>query len=205
MLVLIPKLLAKIKIAINQFAKRNSQKISGFLMASKMVSVFFVFALLPMGGIKTERQTYQTGVKLDTNHSFALVSQEIKVDISTGRSRVELKELGLSHDPAEIKILIQEIAPSYGVDWRLVYAIGYHESGNYNSSLARRQNNFFGRKASSGGYASWSTPEEGIRNQFEYLKSRYFDRGLDTPVEINRVYAEDPGWYYRVESVMNTL
>ncbi len=127
------------------------------------------------------------------------------IEITSGRSRIEIERLGLSHDPNEIKVLIQEIAPKYGVDWRLVYAIGSLESANYNSSLARRQNNFFGRKAISGGYASWPNTIEAIDNQCNYLKTRYIDRGMDTPFEMNRVYAESGTWGIKVTNIMNSL
>ena len=190
---------------IYRFAKRNSKRISALLMLSKLISVFFLFAILPMGNLSTSRSTYQTAVKLDIKSPHLLSLNNDNMNIQTGRSRADLKTLGLSHDPEEIKILIQETAPTYSLDWRLVYAIGYHESGNFNSSLARRNNNFFGRKASNGGYASWSTPEEAIRNQCEYLKTRYFDRGLNTLSAINRVYAEDMSWHYAIESVINSL
>ncbi|MEK7142888.1 MAG: glucosaminidase domain-containing protein [Patescibacteria group bacterium] len=183
----------------------NSQRISSLLVVSKLISVFFIFAVLPIGSIETPRSSYQTAVKLDTQSSNLLSLNNSNINIQTGRSRADLQALGLSHDPEEIKILIQEVAPAYNLDWRLVYAIGYHESGNFNSSLARRNNNFFGRKASYGGYASWPTPEEAVRNQCEYLKTRYFDRGLNSLAAINRVYAEDISWKYAVESVMNSL
>lgn len=190
---------------IYRFCKRNSQRISALMMASKLISVLLVFAFIPMGTMAISRPSYQTAVKLDIQNPYLLSFGEKNLNLQSGRSRADLAALGLSHDPEEIKQLIQEVAPNYNLDWRLVYAIGYHESGNFNSSLARRNNNFFGRKASYGGYASWSTPEEAVRNQCEYLKTRYFERGLDSPVEINRVYAEDMSWHEAIESVINSL
>lgn len=195
----------KLQKQIYRFVKKNSKRISAFLMFSKLITVFFLFAILPMDSLSPSSYAYQTAVKLDTKSPNPLTLNNEYINIQTGRSRADLKALGLSHDPEEIKILIQETAPAYNLDWRLVYAIGYHESGNFNSSLARRNNNFFGRKASYNGFASWSTPEEAIRNQCEYLKTRYFDRGLNTLSAINRVYAEDMSWHYAIESVINSL
>ncbi|KKQ90868.1 MAG: hypothetical protein UT15_C0003G0043 [Berkelbacteria bacterium GW2011_GWA1_39_10] len=174
-------------------------------MVSKLLVVTGLFAIVPVNMLSSKAANYQTDVKLNTNQPLLLELPEKKVEIKTGMSKIDLEKRNLSYDPETMKAMIQEIAPEYGVDWRLVYAIGYHESGNFNSSLARRNNNFFGRKAVSGGYASWSTPEDGIRNQFEYLKSRYFNRGMDTPVKINPVYAEDMSWHYKIEAVMNSL
>jgi flagellum-specific peptidoglycan hydrolase FlgJ len=128
-----------------------------------------------------------------------------KTEIIIGISNDQMDEFNQNPTPDKIKQFMQTIASEYGVDWKLVYAIGYHESGNYGSSLAQRNNNYFGRKANSSGYASWATPEDGIRNQFVYLKTRYFDRGMDTPAKINPVYAEDSSWQVAVTSVMNSL
>ena len=162
-----------------------------------------VFSLIPIGTSKNK--TFDSRIILNTATISPLYLDSTKTEIRFGIAKDDIDRLNQTADPELVKKLMQEIAPEYGIDWKLVYAIGYHESGNYSSSLARRNNNFFGRKASSSGYASWSTPEEGIRNQFEYLKTRYFDRGLTTPESINPVYAEDGSWKYAIKSVMNTL
>lgn len=198
MLVLIPRLIKNLK----QIYKRNSQRISRFKVTSYVLSALSIFILTPF---TFPHQTYVTAVKLDTNSPFILSEPDKTVNIPVGNSQFDLQRRGLAHDPEEIKLLIQEVAPEYGVDWRLVYAIGYLESGNFNSSLARRQNNFFGRKASSGVYASWPDVETAIRNQFEYLNTHYIARGMDTPYEMNHVYAESPTWGAKVTGIMNSL
>ena len=146
-----------------------------------------------------------SNIVLNKTGSQPLTIQPKKTEIVLGISNADMAEFNQNPTPENIKRFMATIAPEYGVDWKLVYAIGYHESGNYGSSLAQRNNNYFGRKATSGGYASWATPEEGIRNQFEYLKTRYFERGMDTPAKINPVYAEDSSWHYKVEAVMASL
>lgn len=154
---------------------------------------------------QAKNQQLNTQISFEKGKINPLVLMPKKTEIVIGISRADMDEFNRNPEPEKIKQFMCSIAPEYGIDWKLVYAIGYHESGNYNSSLAERNNNFFGRKASSGGYASWSTPEEGIRNQFEYLKNRYIDRGMDTPAKINPVYAEDNSWQFAIERVMNTL
>lgn len=185
-----------------RFKKLNhkfNRKVS--LGAIKFVLLGLVMVFIPFA-TQAEREPYKTRIQSDLNNPQEMLTlPEKKVEVVTAGSREDLGNL----DPEAIKGLMQIYGEEYGMDWKLVYAIGYHESGSYTSSLARRQYNFFGRKASGGGYASWSTPEEGIRNQFEYLQTRYFDRGLTTPASINRVYAEDQSWHYKVESVMNQL
>ncbi len=209
MLVLIPRLIAQFGPKIKKLFTRNYRlRIPHLKIASNLISVFFIFAMLPLVGLVGEANyldSNSTTVKLDTNNPFAVTEPDRTVNISVGISRYELARRGMTHDPVQIKLLIQEIAPEYGVDWRLVYAIGYLESGNFNSTLARYQNNFFGRKASSGVYASWPNTLEAINNQCEYLKTRYIDRGLDTPYEMNHVYAESDTWGAKVTGIMNSL
>jgi len=188
---------------IKDLVNKNQNKLSLGILVLKIATVIAIFALIPVGTAKS--QTYKTRVSFNQEKPFPITLADNQVQVSQGIAKADIDRLNETADPELVKKLMQELAPEYGVDWKLVYAIGYHESGNYSSTLARNNNNFFGRKASSTGYASWSTPEEGIRNQFEYLKTRYFDRGLTTPETINPVYAEDGSWKYAVQGVMNTL
>lgn len=171
-----------------------------FLGVFQLFSAGYLLVLIPVTSQSYERPVYDTRIQFSKNAQILSIPDK-STEVYSAGSREDLNNL----EPEAIKGLMKYLGEQYGVDWRLVYAIGYHESGNFNSSLAHRQYNFFGRKAGSGGYASWSTPEEAIRNQFEYLKTRYFAQGLDTPAEINHVYAEDGSWHYAIETVMNTL
>lgn len=172
-----------------------------------LISTFILAALFltSTSVVSAKNQQLNTNITFSKGDINPLAIGPRKTEIVVGISEEDMNLFNQNPNPEMIKKFMCSIAPEYGVDWKLVYAIGYHESGNYNSSLAQRNNNYFGRKANSSGYASWATPEEGIRNQFVYLKTRYFDRGMDTPEKINPVYAEDNSWHSAVESVMNTL
>lgn len=175
---------------------------------SKILTLTFVLAafMITFTGIaQAKEQKFESQLSFNKTNTNPLTIESKKTEIVIGVSQEDMDQFNQNPDPEKIKKFMHAIAPEYGVDWKLVYAIGYHESGNYNSSLAQRNNNYFGRKANSSGYASWATPEEGIRNQFVYLKTRYFDRGMTTPATINPVYAEDGSWRYAVESVIATL
>jgi hypothetical protein len=186
---------------INKVKKylKKSFKYSQLIVA--LALSLFVFANTAKG----EGDEYKPNLKFEQTQTGLIVLEDKKVTIEPGISREELAQLNEKVEPEMVKNLMKQLANEYDVDWKLVYAIGYHESANYSSHLAKNNNNFFGRKARSGGYASWENPEEGIRNQFEYLQNRYFDRGLDTPAKINPVYAEDNTWHVKVESVMSKL
>lgn len=204
MLVLIPRLLKQLK----RIYRRNSQRISRFAMPIKFFLIAILLVLVSTFYVQGDKPNYEaknTAVRLDPNSLQILVLAEKQVKVERSVSRADVAE-GLDNMDREILMAyMQDLGNQYEVDWKLVYAIGYLESGNYNSSLARNQYNFFGRKARSGVYASWSSPEEAIRNQFEYLKTRYLERGMDTPWEMNRVYAESGTWASKVVSIMNSL
>lgn len=186
---------------IKSSSNRNYGRVSSLLNLSKVLPFILLFAFIPTGEQPLAKEQNQTRLQFNQASPTPLMVKDKKIEIVSAGSRQDLDNL----KPEAIKGLMKVYSEQYDVDWKLVYAIGYHESGNYSSSLARRQNNFFGRKSGAGGYASWNSPEDAIRNQFEYLKTRYFDRGLDTPQKINRVYAEDQSWYFAVQSVMSQL
>lgn len=204
MLVLIPRLIKQLK----KIYKRNSRglrRISKLNVLIKLMPLVIILILVPVFYSRNKPEDYQTNLKFEADNPQVLVLANKQVNVTRSLSRAEVAD-GLDEMDREILMsYMQDLGQQYGVDWRLVYAIGYLESGNYSSSLARNQYNFFGRKASSGTYASWSSPEEAIQNQFEYLKTRYLDRGMDTPSEMNHVYAESDTWGAKVTGIMNSL
>ena len=186
---------------LKKLNKRNAE--AGLVIALAVLVVTSAF--IGIARAQALNETHQSNIAFDQNQAMPIVITQKTTVIQPGLAKADIDRLNNEADPEIIKAFMQGVAAEYGVDWKLVYAIGYHESGNFSSALARSNNNYFGRKASGGGYASWATPEEGIRNQFVYLKTRYFDRGMDTPAKINHIYAEDMSWHYKVESVMASL
>lgn len=167
----------------------------------------FILIIIFLGVAKNQHNAYnpqETQIKFtpDKINPLSLDTKETRV--VQGVAKVDLEQMNASTDPALIKDYIKELAPDYGLDWKLVYAIGAYESGYFKSNLAQSQNNFFGSKATSTTWMSWDTPEEAIQNQMEYLKTRYVDRGLDTPEKMNRVYCEGDTWKYKVRYIMDT-
>lgn len=188
---------------IRQFATRNAHVITRLNTASKMASLVAILVVIPVTVQKPQK--YQTALKFDQTTPNALVPEDKTVNIISAPSRIAVNDGTRGLNPEAIKALMKEVAPEYSIDWKLVYAIGYHESGNYNSSLARRNYNFFGRKASSRTWMKYADPESAIRDQFAYLKEHYFDRGLNTPAKIGPVYCEGNTWASKITVVMNTL
>ena len=98
-------------------------------------------------------------------------------------------------------MLIASYSLEQGVDPYIAASIMMHETGcKWNcSSLMKRCNNVGGKKGSGcGSYQYYDSLESGIKGLIKYLSKNYFKKGLDTPEEINRKYAEDKSWYKKV-------
>ncbi len=188
---------------LTQFAQKRKGNIAKFHIATKMASLVALLLVIPMGLVKP--QHYESKITLTDKSENPIALAEKTISVISVPSRDEVEDASFGLDPEAIKALMQEIGTEYNIDWKFVYAIGYLESGNYSSHLARNQFNFFGRKANSSSWMSYSDPEEAIRNQYDYLQTRYFDRGLDTPYEIGPIYCEGNTWAGKVTTIMNTL
>lgn len=102
-----------------------------------------------------------------------------------------------------------EAADNNNIDWKLVPAISGVEStfgkaipggtGDY-SSYNGWGWGVYGNQAIY--FKSW---KDGINTVAQGLKTRYIDRGLKSPAEMNRVYASSPTWGVRVEYFLNDL
>lgn len=97
-----------------------------------------------------------------------------------------------------------------GVDPYLSTAIILHETGCESkcSYLARECNNYGGNKGkpgcNGGSYRKFSSAEEGLQYAINNL-SGYIKKGLTTPEQINKKYAESTAWAGKVKKYMNKL
>jgi len=87
---------------------------------------------------------------------------------------------------------------------RIAYAIGRHESANFTACPqgCDASHNYFGRKAASGGYLSFSSDAEAWQNQLDYLDRKFFSKGIYDLHQINKTYAEDNGWADKVSKYL---
>jgi len=184
-------------LTIRLFGRVKPKALLIIVMASILVSIAF------SGIANAQMSTYKSNVCFNKDSIDFLTVSNKQVEIKPGLAKVDIDKLNNERDPEAIKAYIQQLGEEYGIDWKLVYAIGAYESGYFKSYLAQENNNFFGRKATSTTWMQWNTPEEGIRNQFEYLKNRYINRGMDTPAEMNSVYCEGNTWQYKVQYIMD--
>jgi len=95
-----------------------------------------------------------------------------------------------------------ESADDYGIDWRLLPAISGIES-SFGKHLIDNSFNAYGWD---GGYYRFADWPQSIQLMSQFLRERYYDRGLDTPQKIGSVYAPPtPSWGSRVNSIMKQI
>lgn len=173
----------------------------------KYISVFIIIFSVFTGIAYASDSTVKpvSNIVFDNNQLFPLRLNDKKVNIELGLANIDMEKLNNERDPEAIKAYIQQLGNEYNVDWKLIYAIGVYESGNFKSSLAVNNNNFFGRKATSTTWRSWNTPDEAIRDQFDYVKTHYIDQGLDTPAKMNHIYCEGTTWQNKIQFIMTVF
>ncbi|MCL5407260.1 MAG: lytic transglycosylase domain-containing protein [Patescibacteria group bacterium] len=139
-----------IKAYIYKFAKRNAQKISAFMMASKMLSVMMLFVLVPLNSPSQAQNTKKQDVaevKLDQASPIAVTGKNRQVAIATGQSNLDLAKQSTSskavsyspsqsveRDPSYFRGLYQRAGAAYNVPWQLIEAVHYVETGASDST-----------------------------------------------------------------------
>lgn len=115
--------------------------------------------------------------------------------IQTGDARPLLVEkfLHMNRSPMEgLGAYFVEMADKYGVDWRLVPAIGFQES-NLGKKIPKGSYNAFGwaiytGKLSGAEFDSW---QHAIETVTRGIATQYYSRGLKSPQQIQTRYAPD--------------
>ena len=153
---------------------------------------------------------------------LALILEDKKVEIKKEEeSEPEIVYDGMTLDELSAKLnrylknelsgkgrLIASYSLKKGVDPYIATAIMMHETGcKWNCSRIMKQcNNVGGKKGSGcGSYQYYDTLDEGIKKLISYLSKNYFKKGLDTPKEINRRYAEDKNWYKKINKYVKEI
>lgn len=152
---------------------------------------------------------------IDSNNPESSNKVEIKdpivFDGLTMKELTEKLDRTLSSNLDGYGYLFAEKSIELGLDPYLAVAITMLETGCKwgCSSLLRNCNNVAGIKGSpgcnGGSYKSFSSLEEGINYFLEMLYNNYYSKGLTTPEQINKRYAEDKTWYIKVNNYIEDI
>ncbi len=129
-----------IRLYINNFIKKNYQKIQAFSMAAKMFTIAVFLAFIPVASGQGHRETYKTAVKLDASSPFVLVGQDRQLKIETGVSLADAANKKVStrvayryvESPSGVENYIglyKDAAARYGIPWNVLAAVHYVETG----------------------------------------------------------------------------
>lgn len=99
---------------------------------------------------------------------------------------------------------ILECGKANNLDPFFITAVITEESGRATSSLARNNNNLFGRK-STNGWAYYSSKEECISQFGPYINSMYINCGYNYLWKIQDRYCPNQGWAVKIASYMRSL
>ena len=148
--------------------------------------------------ILVEEVTYSHEILAKENQNYKEENQNYKIEIENLEKNI-LENLG----NLTIDEMFKVTTAAYGIDFNLVYAIARLETGNFSSDLWLNHNNPGGIK-SNNGWASYSSPFEGIVEMCRLLKHNYVDRGLTSPESIGSVYCPNNAseWASQVRILM---
>lgn len=149
-----------------------------------------------------------------------------QVETKVAKNTVKMKNNGISQvcglstiqceeqQYDEVTYKIKQVADEKNIDWKLAVAIARLETGNYTSYLFINKNNIGGNYVD-GEFKKFETLEDGIDYFISNLKRVYIDKGLNTPKEIQPIYAPknakndsnnlNSHWTSNVEAIYESL
>lgn len=155
--------------------------------------------------------TIENDSVLCENKSMPLEDITIVYDGMTMNQLAEKLDKSLSSTVSGQGYIFAKYSIEMGVDPYLAVAIMLHETGCKwtCSSLARVCNNYGGQKGTpscnGGSYRSYETQEEGIKGFISNLARNYISKGLTTPEQINKRYAEDQSWSIKINRYIKEI
>ena len=171
--------------------------------------IMSVYAILSTSKRRTSEIGTNTQVEVKT------IENTVKSEITDKPQACGLSTIQCEDEQYdEVTYKIKQVSEKYNIDWKLAVAIARLETGNYTSYLFINKNNVGGNYVD-GEFKKFATLEDGIDYFISNLKRVYIDKGLNTPKEIQPIYAplnveNDPNnlnshWTSNVEAIYESL
>jgi hypothetical protein len=161
-----------------------------FLIFTALMAVFFI----PQTAQAQETKLVMAGI------SGVLKTEPIQLDNRVEKLVAFLEEYDSPLVPYAQDFV--EAADKYQIDWKLLPAITGVES-TFGKQIPFNSYNAYGWN---NGYYRFQSWEDSIEKVTQALKEKYYNRGLDNPYKIGRVYAPpSPSWGKRVDNFMKTI
>lgn len=170
------------------------------------ISLLCLFVLISMFYIINKQTINKT-----TKNSLKENRKDIVYDGLTLAELSEKLDKNLNSTLSGYGSVFAEMSLEYEVDPYVATSIVLLETGcKWNcSKLVKNCNNIGGMKGKNkclgSNYAKYTTLDDGIEAFFKSLAKNYYQKGLTTPKDINKKYAENPEWYKNVEKYVNEI
>ena len=154
---------------------------------------------------------YDVASSIKVTDTYKLDVDKIVYDGLTLKELGEKLDKNLNSTLNGYGLVFAKMSIKYEVDPYVATSIVLLETGcKWNcSKLVRNCNNIGGmkgkNKCSGSSYAKFETLDEGIEAFFKNLSNNYYKKGLTTPKEMNKKYAENPEWYITVENYVKQI
>ena len=145
-------------IKLAQFARSNYKKLSAISMASKMLTITALFAIMPINTKPVNGQVYNTNIKFDAGSPLAImkIQKESKIEVAESDFDRNKREQSLAQaktapktvsqsvtvayndpDPSEFRAIYKQAGMQFGIPWQLIEAVHQVESGKSGSTTTR--------------------------------------------------------------------
>lgn len=168
-----------------------------------IITIFILFITL-INGTSLYYLNHQVTELEKINSEIA--EEMIKVSQKNEKLKQEIEEAH-SYDYSNLTLeqKFRIAANEYNIDFKLLYAIAYHETGNFTSPLWLNSHNPGGMKGGDG-WMQFHSQFEGIMAMARTLYRGYISKGLDTLEEIQPIYCPDSdSWTPKVRAIINQL
>ena len=148
--------LLNLSIKTADFARDNYQKLSAISMASKMLTITALFAVMPINTKPINGQVYNTNIKFDAGSPLAMmkIQKESKIEVAESNFDCNKREQSLAQaktapktvsqsvsyndpDPSEFRAIYKQAGMQFGIPWQLIEAVHQVESGKSGSTTTR--------------------------------------------------------------------
>ena len=148
--------LLNLSIKSADFAKSNYRKLSAISMASKMLTITALFAVMPINTKPLNGQVYNTNIKFDAGSPLAImkIQKEVKVEVAESDFDRNNREQSLAqaktapkavsqnvtvsyNDPSDFRAIYKQAGMQFGIPWQLIEAVHQVESGKSGSTAKR--------------------------------------------------------------------
>ena len=169
-----------------EFYKREIKK----LRVVSLIIVFLCIAFIVLGTISILTKTPQKSTNTPNNTNTLPTPQTIKYTQQNEEKTNADSEMPICN-MEKVECMIIYYSLEYGIDYKIALSISMWETGYFTSDAYKYRNNVGGMMYWNGTRSElirYNTLQDGVIAFVKNLKTRYFDKGLNTLEKIQPIY-----------------